>query len=95
MKGQTRRIKLLLYPEKCTACMSCVLACSLHHSQRFDRKIASIQVGNTRKEREIHILIQKEKETERKACDNCLGEKRPLCVEYCVPGAILLKQEDP
>ncbi|MFX0202106.1 MAG: hypothetical protein ACFFCW_38840 [Candidatus Hodarchaeota archaeon] len=84
-------ISILLFPEKCTACMGCVLACSLHHAKRFDRKIASIEVNNTKKEREIHILIQKEKGAERQACDYCKGEDEILCVKYCAPKAIVFK----
>lgn len=84
-------MELFLSPEKCTACMACVLACSLHHAQRFDRKIASVQVNNSKKEREIRVRIQKEKQGERPPCDDCRGEKEPLCVKYCGPKAIIFK----
>ena len=68
--------------------MACVLACSLHHGQRFEMKIASIKVSNSKKEREIHIRFQRDKKGEGQPCDACRGEKEPLCVQYCIPGAI-------
>lgn len=88
-KKQTVTVReLALYPEKCTACMSCILACSLHHRKRFDKKGASITVSICGKERKISLLIQKGKEGELQSCDYCDGEKEPLCVKYCVPKAI-------
>jgi Fe-S-cluster-containing hydrogenase component 2 len=84
-------MELILSPEKCTACMACVMACSLHHIQRFDRKISSVQVSNFKKEREIQVRIHREREKERKPCDDCRGEKEPLCAKYCVPKAIIFK----
>jgi len=80
--------KLVIYPEKCTACMLCVLACSYHHSKKFDRKNSNIEVNVFKKEREINILFNKMKNEERQACDYCEGEKEPLCVKYCIPKAI-------
>jgi Fe-S-cluster-containing dehydrogenase component len=80
--------QLVLYPEKCTGCMSCVLACSLHNGERFDRRISSIKVSISKKEREIEISIVKGKARGLQACDDCEGEKEPLCVKYCTPKAI-------
>ena len=71
--------------------MACVLACSLHHARRFDRKIASIQVNSSKKEREIQVRIEREKGGERQPCDDCRGEEEPLCVKYCSPKAIIFK----
>jgi len=70
--------------------MSCILACSFHYGKRFDRKTASIKVDILGKEREIRILIQRGKDGELKACDDCEGEKVPLCVKYCIPKALSL-----
>lgn len=81
--------EFFLYPERCTACMSCILACSLHHAQRFDRKAASIEVSVLGKERKTCISIHKTKQGERQACDYCERETEPLCVKYCAPKAII------
>lgn len=85
--------ELLIYHEKCTACMSCILACSFHHIRKFDRRNSSIEVRTSKKEREIQILIQKGKEGGLPACDYCEEEKEPLCVKYCFPKAIIFKKD--
>lgn len=81
--------KSVIHPERCTGCMLCVLACSFHHTKRFDRRISSVAVSTLGKEREMNILIHEVKDEERQACDNCQGERIPLCVRYCPTGAIV------
>ena len=80
--------EILIFPERCVGCMSCVLACAVHHEQRFDRKIASIEIDNSGKEREIDILIHKVTEGQHQACDCCEKEIEPLCFKYCPTSAI-------
>jgi len=79
----------VVHPERCTGCMLCVLACSLHHGNRFDRRISSVEVSAFGKEREMSILIHEAREGERQACDYCEGEKQPLCIKYCPTAAIV------
>ena len=81
-------MEFFIYPKRCTACMSCILACSLHHTKAFNPKIASIEVNTFGKEREIQIIIHRKKEGVRLACDNCRGEEEPLCIKYCIPKAL-------
>ena len=90
VNGKPIKREFLIYPDKCTACMLCVLACALHHAKKFERKSASIEVNTFKKEREIHIVIHTEKEREQEACDYCKGEEEPLCIKYCIPKAINL-----
>ena len=79
----------VIHPERCTGCMLCVLACSLHHAKRFDRKIASIEVSVSGKERKTIVSIHTVNDGERRACDYCEGEKEPLCIKYCPTNVIV------
>ena len=88
MNTTTDKNSPVIYPDKCTSCMLCILACAYHHSKKFDRKSASIEVNVFKKEREINIVVHRVKTNERHACDYCEGESEPLCVKYCIPKAI-------
>ena len=81
-------MKLVASSEKCVACDLCILACSFHHKKEFNTNISSIEVYTHGKERDIQIIIHREKEGERLACDDCKGEKEPLCIKYCIPKAL-------
>ena len=59
--------EFLLYPDRCTTCMSCVLACSFHHAGTFDRDIASVEVLSLNKERQIQLMIHLETQADRRA----------------------------
>jgi Fe-S-cluster-containing dehydrogenase component len=77
LRNRSTTIKhFLIYSEKCTACMSCVLTCSLHHGKSFDRKMASIEVSTSKKEREIHVFIQKGQQGDRPTCDTVGKEQK-------------------
>ena len=78
-----------IYPGRCTGCMVCVLACAFHHTKRFDREIASVDVSISGKERRIFVSIHRGKADQRCACDCCEKEQEPLCVKYCVTKAIV------
>ncbi len=77
-------------PAKCTGCMSCIIACSFHHAKRFDKKMASIEVVVSKKERAIEILVRKEGGPT-PSCDSCTNEKGPLCIKYCTVGALRME----
>lgn len=81
--------RFAVHPERCTGCMLCVLACSLHHAKRFDRRSSSVEVSISGKERKMSVSIHEVKEGERQACDYCEGEKQPLCIKYCPTAAIV------
>ena len=88
----TRIKEFSINPEKCTGCMSCVLACSFHHKKLFDRKIVSVEVDIFGKEREMDIVIHRINENGHLACDFCDGEEEPLCAKYCSTKAIILNR---
>jgi len=84
-------MELVISPEKCIICNLCVLACSFHHGKVFSRNRSSIEVNVYGKERRIEIVIYGQKEGGRLACDDCKGEREPLCTKYCIPKALNIR----
>lgn len=78
--------------DKCTGCRACEFACSYHHRKIFDPKLASLHVRRAEREGEISIILYKAlteaEKRQRLPCDHCAGEPEPLCVKYCVAGAL-------
>jgi len=78
--------------DKCTGCKACEAACSYHHGKIFNPKVASLWIHRADKEGKIHVTLYKDLTGEGKKnrfpCDQCVGEPEPLCVKYCVVGAI-------
>ncbi len=72
--------------DACYGCRSCQLICSYHHTGQFDPEQSSIKVNRDYKSSVIRWAIDS-------TCDGCKGEEEPLCVKYCVYGAIKLVQE--
>jgi len=72
---------LLVQPGLCTACRSCEVACHYHHTRRFGAGRNSVHISYHGDTSDLEIAFDE-------SCDVCLGEERPLCAEFCVPGAI-------
>lgn len=70
-----RQVKLRVNKEKCTGCLSCVLACSFSHFKYFDMSKSRVSVSGT------HDLA----EFEPSVCIQC--EER-YCVKSCPTGAL-------
>jgi len=68
-------IKRWLDPGDCTACRSCVIACSFHHNQTFDPSIASLRIERDYQTGNVFIELYN-------SCDGCPGQQ-PLCIEFC------------
>ena len=87
-------LKLEVNVEKCTGCRACEIACSYHHGKTFNPRLASLHVHRVEKEGEISIILYKDltkKEREKRfPCDGCVEEPEPLCIKYCIPGALTL-----
>ncbi len=73
--------KILTNEKVCSACRMCEMACSFHHKGVFSPESSSIKVFRDNIEGEIGLAIDS-------TCDLCPGEERPLCVKYCVYGAL-------
>jgi len=68
---------------KCTGCQACVLACSYHHSKKFDLTCSScIDILRNRKNGNIEITL------DQACCDMCPNEEIPLCMQFCAVKAI-------
>ena len=78
--------------EKCTGCKACEFACSYHHRKVFNPKLASLHIRLTERGETISIILFKylteAEKRKRIPCDQCKSEPEPLCVTYCVFGAI-------
>jgi carbon-monoxide dehydrogenase iron sulfur subunit len=67
--------------EACYGCRTCELACSFHHQRVFSPEHASIKVSLNNRTDEIYWDLDS-------TCDSCKDEPSPLCVRYCVYGAL-------
>jgi len=73
--------RIAIKPEKCTVCRSCEIACSYHFKKEFNPKISQIKIIFDPKSADLRI-------SQENGCDLCKNEKSPLCVKYCVRGAL-------
>lgn len=73
--------RIIIKPEKCTLCRSCEIACSYHFKKKFNPKISQIKIIFDPKSADLRI-------SQENGCDLCKNEKSPLCVKYCVRGAL-------
>ncbi len=64
--------------EKCFGCRSCELACSYHHKKLFRPAISSIEVRRWEKMGKFGIVLHRQNEDGRLACDGC-----GLCLRFC------------
>jgi len=74
-------MKILINDEACYGCRTCELICSFHHDRVFSPELSSIKVLRNNLTGEIDWSIDS-------TCDSCEGEAHPLCVEYCIYGAL-------
>jgi len=70
---------LFVEQEKCTGCRLCEIACSIHHEKVSNPARARIHIAKWENSGLYVPKILK--------CDLCNGD--PICVKYCVPGALL------
>ena len=73
--------KVLRNAEACYGCRTCELACSFHHKRVFSPELSSVKVTRNHRNGEIGWSIDS-------TCDSCAGESHPLCVAYCIYGAL-------
>ena len=73
--------KIVRNAEACCGCRTCELICSFHHSNVFSPELSSIKVLRNNLTGDIEWFIDT-------TCDSCGGEAKPLCVKYCIYGAL-------
>lgn len=74
-------MKIVRDTEACYGCRTCELVCSFHHKKVFSPELSSIRVSMNNRTGVINWSIDS-------SCDSCKGESRPLCVGYCIYGAL-------
>lgn len=86
-------IRLVKNVDKCTGCCMCMLACSMQRLNTFNIRHARIKVS-------INLTGLPEKIDFIDGCDQQLKQqcsftcKAPVCVQYCLHGAIELVSDD-
>jgi len=80
-EGKGELLRIISDARACYGCRTCELACSFHHGRVFSPELSSIKVFRNNQTGEISLSVDS-------SCDSCKGETQPLCVEYCVYGAL-------
>ena len=71
----------------CYACKTCQLSCSFHHTKTFWPERSSITVSRNPQDGTIKWRIDA-------TCDKCIDEEEPLCVKYCMYGALQISNKN-
>jgi len=80
-------MRIIRNSELCSGCQTCQLACSFHHTKTFWPERSSIAVSRNPQDGTIKWRIKP-------TCDKCVGEDEPLCVKYCMYGALQVLNEN-
>ena len=75
------RLQINIDRDICHGCRICELVCSFHHAKVFSPEISSISVSKNKQTAEVEWSIDS-------SCDLCKGEPHPLCIEFCLYGAV-------
>lgn len=79
-------MKIVVNKKLCYACRTCQLACSFHHTNAFWPNRSSITISRNTQNGVVEWGINS-------TCDGCKDEDIPLCIKYCVYGALGLFKE--
>jgi len=74
---------------KCGGCRTCEVACSFHHTGKFQPSISSIQIVDKKDVGGYSVVLLEKDEGDHLACDGCQGLEVPACVEYCKEARML------
>lgn len=80
-------MKITINANLCYSCKTCQLVCSFHHTGAFWPSKSSISVFRNPQDGIIEWSINS-------TCDDCKGEDTPLCIKYCVYGALSFFKEE-
>ena len=72
---------ILRDPVLCHGSRTCQMMCSFHHRRVFSPDFSSIHVFRDNKTGIVSWSIDT-------TCDSCKDEGEPLCVKYCLHGAL-------
>lgn len=74
-------MRIIINPNLCYSCKTCQLICSYHHTKAFWPERSSIKVSRNPQNGIVNWCIDS-------TCDGCKNEGEPLCVKFCVYGAL-------
>ena len=80
-------MKITINSNLCYGCKTCQLVCSFHHTGAFWPSKSSINVFRNPQNGIVEWSINS-------TCDGCKSEDTPLCIKYCVYGALTLFKEE-
>lgn len=80
-------MKISINIDLCCGCKTCQLVCSFHHTKAFWPDKSSINISRNPQNGVVEWSINS-------TCDGCKGEDIPLCVKYCVYGALGFIKKD-
>jgi Fe-S-cluster-containing dehydrogenase component len=83
MASQKAIEKLTFETVLCSGCRSCELACSFHHSKKFQPPISSIEIKTTPVRAGFTATLYKVGVYGHVGCDRCIGLPVPMCVQFC------------
>jgi Fe-S-cluster-containing hydrogenase component 2 len=67
----------------CGGCRSCEMACSFHHTGKFEPSVSSLVVIDKEDSKGFTIELIDGNRNGRFSCDECEGLEVPICVEWC------------
>ena len=67
----------------CGGCRSCELACSFHHTGKFEPSVSSLIVIDKKDLRGFKIEFTDSNKDGRFECDGCKDLDEPACIEWC------------
>ena len=82
-----KAMKLVADSGACYGCRICELVCSFHRKRVFSPALSSIRVSTNNLTGQVELSIDS-------TCDLCQEEEQPLCVAYCIYGALKEANKD-
>lgn len=80
-------LSLVISEKNCYGCKMCQLACSFHKTGTFSLAHSCLNINRSDEETRITLTLED-------SCDFCENEMGPLCVKYCLYGALKVEKED-
>jgi len=80
-------MKIIRNSNLCYACKTCQLVCSFHHTKAFWPDRSSISVFRNPQDGTIKWQMNA-------TCDKCIDDEEPLCVKYCMYGALRISDKN-
>lgn len=74
-------MRIVFDTDRCYGCKTCQMVCSFHHTGAFWPEKASIKQYRNPQDGYHSWSFDS-------TCDGCKDEEEPLCLKYCVYGAI-------